>query len=114
MKLELGIADGQESRTDHGEILGPASGHDRVDGRVPGADPAIAYRLVEEHLIGRPRPAGEHALHERSRGRHHGQAIGPLLREAGLDGLPGICHIEAGMLGRGEQVGDPTDTSSAT
>jgi hypothetical protein len=97
VQRELGVADGGKRRAHHREVLRPAAGHDRIDRRVPRRDRAVPHRLVEQHRVGPPRSAREHPLHERRGGRHDRQAIRPALGEAGLDRLPGVLHVEAGI-----------------
>ena len=45
---------------DDRKVLGPAPGHDRVDRRLVRGHRAVAHRLVEQHVVGLPRPGREH------------------------------------------------------
>ena len=113
MQHERGVTDGEQRRAHDGKVLGPAPRHDGVDRRLLRGDRAVAHRLVQQDLIGRPRPGREHGVHERFRRRHDGETVGPASGVARLDGRPGIRHVEAGSGRHGRHTAAATPEGQA-
>src|SRR5262249_43960853 len=61
VQLEGGIANGTQGRAENGEVLRPASGHDRVDSRFVRGDAEVTSGLEQQDVVFGPWPCSKHS-----------------------------------------------------
>src|SRR5262249_57635790 len=92
-----GVTDALHRRDDDRHVLGPAAGHDRVDGDLLRGDRYRPVRDERDLLLGIETRGREHHRHAVLGRRDDRQPVGPSLLEAEL---PRVDVVDAIPLGR--------------
>ena len=95
-QVEVFIQGGLHRRNNHREVLWLTPSHDGIDGQFFQSRLGVSGLHRSKRGCRVTAVAGQHLSHQRFRGRHHRQSVGPALFPAIiLDGLEGIWNVEA-------------------
>jgi len=86
MEIELRPVHRLEGRDQHGKIFRQASGHDGIDGGCMQGKVEAGRGMMRDHRVGWACVGREHRLHAVDDRRDDGQAVGPALLVAKIDG----------------------------